>query len=915
MREFCYLLPRNVIGIFSGRSLWWHASAIVLTIVIVTSGGDWAYYQWTRAGAFFEMARPALGLGMLIPVVGPLALLVASLATENRRLKMTPWALGQAALLAFLVTSCYKAVTGRRPPPFSGHFGTLALNGSAPMDSSHGFRFGFLKGGIFWGWPSGHTTVAFSVALCLIMLYPKNKIIVLCALLYAFYVGLAVSVTIHWFSEFAAGAIIGSLIGMTVGRSFRTTLLDDSDNFPGRKIRLRRAWTLLAVIGGILAEGAVCAQNSPLKTAPARLRLERIAQTDWPAKVGVADIAPCWSAPSRFGVFDADGKPVAFETIWTAQGEAMRVCFDTSSGAATYYICFDTNLPAAAGGWKPEAGVLVETRPCRGDLAIDTSAEVARVLSAGGPISGRDFVPNIFLGANPFGPSTNYIATFSGWFAAPNTGQYTFATDSSGASFLAVDNRTVAAWYGAHGPQNGRHGEHAGTVMLSAGVHHLSYAQIQFGGASAAVAAWKPPGSDHVELMPASAFGPVARFRVTRCEWASPGAERVYFEWRAVEQCALGDGMFVEVQFRVVDNSQRRSYRWQFDDGGRETGPNARHFFPQPGLRQVGVEALQNGVVVATNSIRARINPEWEQREWWRENVYAQARSDFLRRDLALMPARDLIAVWELAERAEDVEMLRQLGGTLMKRRNDFNGPAYAPTFYKAGLAFEHQGDSGDTLAGESFRLALAPPGVAPAVSLQAKLHLAALLIHCTGQLDEAGKLLEGVSRGLPGAEDRRLWRLLQGDLSLARGKKEEARKEYAAAGEMKAVGEINLARAALLESAAILLEHGQWDDAQAALDRLELEMPLERMSLDTGLLGLRLDMGRKEFQRALTDGQTLLAAAGDDPRQSEALFAVVQSGLALGKQEEAQRALGRLLKDFPYSEAAAKAKDKWSNH
>ena len=323
---------------------------------------------------------------------------------------------------------------------------------------------------------------------------------------------------------------------------------------------------------------------------------------------------------------------------------------------------------------------------------------------------------------------------------------------------------------------------------------------------------------------------------------------------------------------------------------------------------------MQNGVVVATNSIRARINPEWEQREWWRENVYAQAKNDFLRRDLALMPARDLIAVWEMAERAEDVEMLRQLGGTLMKRRNDFNGPAYAPTFYKAGLVFEHQGDSGDTLAGESFRLALAPPGVAPAVSLQAKLHLAALLIHCTGQLDEAGKLLDGVSGGLRGAEDRRLWQLLQGDLSLARGKKESARKEYAAAAEMKAVGEINLARAALLESAAILLEHGEWDDAQAALDRLELERPLERMSLDTGLLGLRLDMGRKEFQRALTDGQTLLAAAGDDPRQSEALLAVVQSGLALGKQEEAQRALGRLLKDFPYSEAAAKAKDKWSN-
>jgi len=32
-------------------------------------------------------------------------------------------------------------------------------------------------------------------------------------------------VNIHWFSEFVAGAIIGSLIGMVVGRSFKAKLI------------------------------------------------------------------------------------------------------------------------------------------------------------------------------------------------------------------------------------------------------------------------------------------------------------------------------------------------------------------------------------------------------------------------------------------------------------------------------------------------------------------------------------------------------------------------------------------------------------------------------------------------------------------------------------------------------------------
>ena len=62
------------------------------------------------------------------------------------------------------------------------------------------------------------------MSVCLITLYPNNKLLMILALIYAFYVGLGVSVSIHWFSEFVAGAIIGSVIGVVVGRSFREKL-------------------------------------------------------------------------------------------------------------------------------------------------------------------------------------------------------------------------------------------------------------------------------------------------------------------------------------------------------------------------------------------------------------------------------------------------------------------------------------------------------------------------------------------------------------------------------------------------------------------------------------------------------------------------------------------------------------------
>jgi membrane-associated phospholipid phosphatase len=223
MPELLHALPRNIITVFKGRNLFWHALAIILTIVIVMSGGDWAYYRATREEIFFKVAVPAIMLGTFVPVLGILGLWIFGEFRKNRRLISTAWALGQAALLGYVVSCLYKAFTGRLPPPFRG-FRMSAANEGSLVDSSHGFQFGLLKGGVFWGWPSSHTTVAFAMSACLITLYPKNKRLVFLASLYALYIGLSVSVTIHWLSEFVAGAIIGGLVGTIVGRSFRIKL-------------------------------------------------------------------------------------------------------------------------------------------------------------------------------------------------------------------------------------------------------------------------------------------------------------------------------------------------------------------------------------------------------------------------------------------------------------------------------------------------------------------------------------------------------------------------------------------------------------------------------------------------------------------------------------------------------------------
>jgi len=183
--ELFHNLPRNIIAIFSGRNLFWHALAILLTAVIVTSGLDWSYYLLTREDVFLRLARPAIRLGTVLPVLGTLAILIIGEAGKNRRTITTAWALGQSAIVGYLISSCYKAFTGRLPTPRFGGFRTSAERGAALIDTSHGFQFGFLKGGVFWGWPSSHTTIAFAMAVCWIMLHPKNKTMVFLVMLYA----------------------------------------------------------------------------------------------------------------------------------------------------------------------------------------------------------------------------------------------------------------------------------------------------------------------------------------------------------------------------------------------------------------------------------------------------------------------------------------------------------------------------------------------------------------------------------------------------------------------------------------------------------------------------------------------------------------------------------------------------------
>jgi len=215
IRAFLHGLPMGFARIFAPRYLVWHVVMIILTYLCVVSGFDWYYFTQTRFDNLFALTLPAALMGFFVPIALPVVMYYFGEWRGNTRLKRVAIVVAQAEALAWGISSLYKSLTGRIEPEF--------LPGPTMQDISRWFDFGFWERGIFGGWPSSHTAVAFAGMVALIWLYPKNKPLALLAGAYALYIGLGVSVSVHWFSDFLAGAILGTLIGVVTARGHATT--------------------------------------------------------------------------------------------------------------------------------------------------------------------------------------------------------------------------------------------------------------------------------------------------------------------------------------------------------------------------------------------------------------------------------------------------------------------------------------------------------------------------------------------------------------------------------------------------------------------------------------------------------------------------------------------------------------------
>jgi membrane-associated phospholipid phosphatase len=221
---FGRLWPNLGQSLLGKNPLYWLA-AVLITAVMVASGWDRTLQDFFQATDILsrDTAWWVLRVGEFWTLVVALLMYLAALVWKRRALMGGAVAALQAVLATFVATLVLKGLAGRRGPARPGY---SALHASFPKtrDPSD-FLLEFWRNHIHDGrffWPSGHTATAMTLVSALVAFYPERRWLAWVGYPVVAFVGLGlVEGDFHWVSDIFAGALIGHVIGWTVGTRIR----------------------------------------------------------------------------------------------------------------------------------------------------------------------------------------------------------------------------------------------------------------------------------------------------------------------------------------------------------------------------------------------------------------------------------------------------------------------------------------------------------------------------------------------------------------------------------------------------------------------------------------------------------------------------------------------------------------------
>ncbi|MGC8559354.1 MAG: PKD domain-containing protein [Phycisphaerae bacterium] len=260
--------------------------------------------------------------------------------------------------------------------------------------------------------------------------------------------------------------------------------------------------------------------------------------------------------------------------------DQVTVAFETPS-PGTYFACWGNPHPGTPPPeLKIERGVYLRSYRFRpggnhSPVGMLSAFEHSQVI-------GRQMVPNIFLGYNPFGYSRRAMLLYSGWIHIVRPGRYTFAFDVAQRGFVKLGSDILLSKSGAGGMW-GRVRFHR-SVHLRRGWHRVVVGEICLWQPTGVSLDWITPGQFHYHPVPPQAFAAAPRATAGILIKRGSSYQADFNIMPEAQIFVPSDHYFQRYAFSVnVPASFAPALRWQFSDGQRAVGLRVDHEFLTPG--------------------------------------------------------------------------------------------------------------------------------------------------------------------------------------------------------------------------------------------------------------------------------------------------------------------------------------------
>jgi len=617
----------------------------------------------------------------------------------------------------------------------------------------------------------------------------------------------------------------------------------------------------------------------------------------------------------------AGKEELPFKVLSLGEDDRCQVVFRMLPKVTSYELYYgNEKAKPVESKWEPERGLLLETRRYRGggfqnwqqmEKALERSKEF---------VLGRKFVPNVFIGYNPFGPSVNFISIFRGRLFVPSGGRYYIATTSDDASFVFVDGRMVVQWPGTH--RAVPRAKHFAPVNLTQGMHQFAYYHVQAIDQCCAVAAWLPPWLQNgvppknpkqeiewlkrqkFQVIPEANFPPVVHGVLAglkiRGEMLTPD-----LAIKTIGQVLVDDHPFIKVRF--VDITRAEGLRtigssWEFGDGCRATGKKVEHIYMAPGTYKVKL-AVATAARQYETVQTVKIGQYWEAQTSETTDT-AQAYADIASRyDFNAMDADSLMGaalLFRFVEKPkETLAICRRIVFNLENASTD--------ALYNAAKAI---GEVSEEAGGSPDLILNAYKKVLPKLKdkdKQAEIGVLTGLayLNLMHKPDEAIKQFKDTLTQCASAAPLVLRKAYVGlgDAYRLKAKFEEAMDMYTKAQEIpvsdKPFRQAAVRIGAFARAIEGYLKAGDLKAAEEFIGAWEWEYPTEKLVGRSSLFKARVLIARKDFAGAVKQLEMLVAANPKSFYAPEALMMAAECYLKLRDKPKAVNALQTVVNDY----------------